>query len=141
MTPPPAPGPARDGGSASTELAVVTPLLVLLLLTAVSLGRLATARLDVNDAAHQAARAASLARTSEEARNDAASAARSALSGGGPSCRHLTVNTSTDGQRAGSVVRVRVTCTTALLGPAFPGHATVARTAASVIDTYRESRP
>lgn len=49
----------RDYGSATTELVLVTPLLILLALVAVAFGKLVGARLDADEAAHQAARAAS----------------------------------------------------------------------------------
>ena len=51
---------SRERGSAAAELVLVTPFLFLLLLFAVAAGRLVQARLDVNSAAQQAARAASL---------------------------------------------------------------------------------
>jgi Flp pilus assembly protein TadG len=128
-----------DHGSASTELVIVTPLLVLLLLVAVSLGRMASARLRVDDAAHQAARAASLARTPTAAREAARSAAASALGDARVSCRNFTVTTDVGRLHPGGVVRVRVACTAVLTGAGLPGQVTVAKTATSVVDTYRGS--
>jgi Flp pilus assembly protein TadG len=117
----------------------VTPLLVLLLLVAVSLGRMASARLRIEDAAHQAARAASLARTPTAAHDAARSAAASALGDAGDSCKNFTVSADVGELRAGGVVRVRVACTAELTGAGLPGQVTVARTATSVVDTYRGS--
>ncbi|MDG4864414.1 TadE/TadG family type IV pilus assembly protein, partial [Streptomyces sp. T-3] len=65
------------------ELVLLTPLLVLILLIVVGLGRLADARLRVNDAAHQAARSASLARTDAAAQTGARASATAALTGPG----------------------------------------------------------
>ncbi|MGW1286421.1 TadE/TadG family type IV pilus assembly protein, partial [Streptomyces sp. NPDC002586] len=44
-----------DSGSAAIELVLATPLLILLALVAVAFGKLAGARLDADEAAHQAA--------------------------------------------------------------------------------------
>jgi len=49
----------RDAGSSTVELAILTPLLVGLLLFVVFCGRLVSAQLDLDAAAHGAARAAS----------------------------------------------------------------------------------
>ncbi|WP_433214689.1 TadE/TadG family type IV pilus assembly protein [Microtetraspora malaysiensis] len=68
-----------DKGSATAELVLLTPLLMLVALFAVATGRLVAARLEVNDAAHQAARAASIARTPSAADAAARSAVESAL--------------------------------------------------------------
>jgi Flp pilus assembly protein TadG len=70
----------RDQGSAATELTIWTPLLILILLFVVSCGRLVQAQLRLSDAAHSAARAASLAR-------DPASASRAATAAVQPPCR------------------------------------------------------
>ena len=64
------PGPRRrdnERGSATVELVILTPLLILLLLFVVALGRLAGARIDVDGVAAQAARAASIARSPQAA--------------------------------------------------------------------------
>ncbi len=126
-----------DRGTASTELVVLTPLLVLVLLVAVALGRMASARLKVDDAAHQAARAASLARTAGEARRQAHTAAVRALAASGASCAHFTVSAEVGAIAPGGVVRVKVACAANLGVSGLPAHITVTRTAVSVIDTYR----
>jgi Flp pilus assembly protein TadG len=127
----------REEGSAATELVVVTPLLVLVLLVVVALGRLATARLRVDDAAHQAARAATLARSADQARQQAGAAAKAALSASTPSCAHSTVRTDTGVFAPGGVVRVTVACAAMLGVTGLPGHVTITRTAVSVIDSHR----
>ncbi len=54
---------ARERGSAAVELVLATPVLVALMLLAVAGGRLASARGEVDAAARDAARAASIGRT------------------------------------------------------------------------------
>ena len=57
-------GGLRDErGAVATELVLLTPLLIVMLLFVVALGRLAGARINVDGAAAQAARAASIATT------------------------------------------------------------------------------
>ena len=79
---------SRERGSAAAELVLVTPFLILLLLFAVAAGRLVQARLDVDSAAQQAARAASLARTPAAASAQAIQVARAALAGSTPAFFH-----------------------------------------------------
>ncbi|MGW0734468.1 TadE/TadG family type IV pilus assembly protein [Streptomyces sp. NPDC002851] len=133
-------GGDRERGSAAVELVVVTPLLVLVLLVVVAFGRLADARLVVADAAHQAARATSLARTENAAHRSAERAAQSALSSAGQSCDRSQVYVSTGGLRPGGTVRVRVSCTADLgdlTRTGMPGQVVVEGTAHSIVDTYR----
>ncbi len=129
-----------DRGSASTELVLAAPLLVLVLLVAVALGRMASARLRVDDAAHQAARAASLARTASDAQQRAQTTARAALAASGASCAHYTVTADVGAMTPGTVVRVSVACTANLGVSALPAHVTVTRSAVSVIDSYRGTK-
>ncbi|MFJ9174932.1 TadE/TadG family type IV pilus assembly protein [Streptomyces sp. NPDC102360] len=131
-----------DRGSAAVELVLLTPLLVLVMLVVVAFGLLADARLVVNDAAHQAARAASLARTEGAARSDAQKAARAALHAAGASCAHPQVRVRTGHLQPGATVTAHVTCTADLghlSGTGLPGHVPVDGTAYSVIDTYRSA--
>ncbi len=126
-----------DRGSASTELVLLAPLLVLLLLVAVAFGRLGSARLRVDDAAHQAARAATLARTAGEAERKAHEAAGAALTASGAACARFEVTANVGPLEPGGVVRVSVECTADLGVSGLAPHVTVRRTAVSVIDTYR----
>ncbi|WP_189135437.1 TadE/TadG family type IV pilus assembly protein [Wenjunlia tyrosinilytica] len=122
------------------EVVLVTPLLVLVLLVVVALGRLADARLVVADAAHQAARAASLARTDKDARTRAERAASAALREAGASCTRPSVRLTTGGLRPGATVTAQVSCSAGLGGltrTGLPGHVVLADTAYSVIDTFR----
>jgi Flp pilus assembly protein TadG len=126
----------RERGSASTELVLVTPLLILLALVVVAFGRLAGARLDADEAAHQAARAASLARTADQARSDALRAARVSLAGAGASCTGPRIASQLGGLEPGQAVRVTVTCQADLDVPGMRS-LDVTSTAMSVVDAYR----
>ncbi|MFE9555452.1 TadE/TadG family type IV pilus assembly protein [Streptomyces sp. NPDC006703] len=125
-----------DNGAASTELVLVTPLLILLALVTVAFGKLAGARLDADEAAHQAARAASLARTAWQARAEAETAARRSLAGAGSSCTSPRVMPDLGGFVPGGAVRVTVTCRAALDVPGLRG-VDVTTSAVSVVDLYR----
>ncbi|QRX97417.1 TadE/TadG family type IV pilus assembly protein [Streptomyces noursei] len=122
------------------ELVLVTPLLVLVLLVVVALGRLADARLVVADAAHQAARAASLARTEHAARAQAAHAVTTALKEAGATCTSPVVRITTGGLTPGANVTAKISCTAALgnlTRTGMPGRVRLAGTAFSVVDTFR----
>jgi Flp pilus assembly protein TadG len=138
----PAAGRWRGGerGSAAVEITLLTPLLVIMLLFVVFLGRVTGAQAAISDAAHQAARAASIAPTPATAAAQAQQAAATALSGRGLACQHFTVTMDLGGFRPGGTVRATVTCTTGLSDLALldvPGRATLSASFTSVIDTYR----
>ncbi|WP_436788887.1 TadE/TadG family type IV pilus assembly protein [Yinghuangia sp. YIM S10712] len=129
-----------EHGSATVELVLLVPLLVLVLLFVVAVGRFASARGLVDDAAHQAARAASLTRSAPAAERAAYDAAHAALAGAGVTCTSLAVSVNTDRFAPGGRVRVAVSCTVSLaemsaLG--LPGHRTLEGSASSVVDTHR----
>lgn len=129
-----------ERGSVATELTLLAPLLIILLLFVVFCGRLADSRLRVDDAAHQAVRAATLARSSTQAGAAARSTADAALAHAGVSCRSLTVTAQLGGLQPGSTVMVTVTCDISLsdltlLG--VPGATTAESTASSVVDQWR----
>jgi Flp pilus assembly protein TadG len=129
-----------ESGAVATELVLLTPLLILMLLFVVALGRLAGARLDVDGAAAQAARAASIARDPATATAMAQQTATAALGSDGVTCGHLSVNTDTSQFEPGGSVEVTVTCTVGLsdlTGLRLPASEAVSSTASSVIDTYR----
>ncbi|MCM3883135.1 TadE/TadG family type IV pilus assembly protein [Frankia sp. R82] len=138
-------GASRDGdrGSATTELVLIMPVLVLMLLFLVLCYRISDAKLQLADAAHQAARAASIAPSPAEAITDARATAQSALTGTGVTCQQLTVATDPAGLAPGALVRVTLTCTAnlddlALLGT--PGAATLHATSTSPVDEFGDLR-
>jgi hypothetical protein len=115
----------KDSGSAAAELVLITPLLIVILLFIVAAGRLVDARQQVDSAAMQAARAASLA--SEHI-----------------TCNPLAVSPDTTAFRPGGQVTVQVTCTVSLAGLALlhvPGSQTLTAQFTSPIDVYRGAGP
>jgi Flp pilus assembly protein TadG len=133
-------GGAREAGSVATELVLLTPLLLLMLLFMVALGRTVSARLEVDGAAAQAARAASIARDPATATAMAQQAATTALSSDGVTCAGLTITTDTADFTPGGQVKVTVTChvdLANLVGLRLPASQAISSTATSVIDVYR----
>ena len=129
-----------EAGAVATELVLLTPLLILLLLFVVALGRLAGARINVDGAAAQAARAASIATTPAGAAAEARQTAVVALGSDHVTCATLEVATNTARFAPGGSVTVTVTCAVALsdlTGLRLPASEQVASSATSVIDTYR----
>lgn len=129
-----------ERGSVAAELTLLVPALVTLLLFVVFCGRLAEARLRVEDAAHQAARAATIARSTGQAGADARATAQAALDRAGMSCRALTVDTRLVDLRPGGTVSVTVACQVgvsdlALL--AVPATVSVSASAESIVDRWR----
>lgn len=136
----------RDEGSVAAEVAIATPVLVaILLLVGVLLARGVDARLRLDDAAHQAARAASLTRTPTAATRAAEQAATAALSHAGVDCLDPAVVVDTSDFTPGGLVTVTVSCrldlsyAAALL--ATGDQRTLTATASSPIDTYRAATP
>lgn len=127
----------------AAEAALVAPFLVMLLVfVAVVIHRGVDARLRLDDAAHQAARAASIERTPATAVVAAQSTAASALSSAGLACRSLGVDTATRGLRPGGTVTVTLSCTVdlhdaLLLG--VPGQKRLSATAIEPVDTWRST--
>jgi Flp pilus assembly protein TadG len=131
---------SRERGSAAAELVLVTPFLILLLLFAVAAGRLVQARLEVDSAAQQAARAASLARTPEAASAQAQQVAQAALAGQSVTCDPAVITPDLGDFVPGGEVTVQVTCTVHLSDLSLlhiPGSETITSTFTSPIDVYR----
>jgi Flp pilus assembly protein TadG len=131
---------AREDGSAAIEAAVVAPALLLFILLVMLAGRVSSAQLRVEEAARDAARAASLARTAGQGAADASSTAQASLDGAGTSCGSFSVEPNLGGFRPGGSVTVTVRCTTQLsdLAPLpVPGSKTLSASATAPIDTYR----
>lgn len=132
-----------DRGSVAAEVTLVAPVLItLLVFVAVVIHRGVDARLRLNGAAHQAARAASIERTTSAAISSARSTASSALSAAGVACRSLTVDTATGGLAPGGTVTVTVSCTVDFHGALLLGVASSRRlsaTASEPVDAYRST--
>ena len=136
-------GLGRDeSGSVTAELVLLTPLLILMLLFVVALGRLSGARLEVDGAAAQAARAASIARDPATATAMATQTATAALGSDHVTCGQLTVVTDTAQFVPGGSVAVTVTCHVALsdlTGLRLPVAESVTSRATAVVDTFRST--
>jgi Flp pilus assembly protein TadG len=130
----------REEGTMTTELVLIVPVLLVLLGFVVMTGRIGQASTNVDHAAHQAARAASLVGTADSARLDAVQTATANLDDLGIGCRDLVVEVDTSRFEPGGHVGVSVTCTVDLKDLAFaglPGQRTLRGEAVEVIDRFR----
>jgi Flp pilus assembly protein TadG len=133
-----------DQGSAAVEMVLLTPLLMLFLFLIVAAGRLVQARLEVDSAAQQAARAASLARDPASAAADATATAQAALASQHITCDPMSVSPDLGDFTPGGQVTVQVSCTVSLAGLALlhvGGAETLSSTFTSPIDVYRGGAP
>lgn len=129
----------RDDGSMSTELVLLTPVLLVLLGFVVMTGRIGEVDGAVRHAAQQAARAASLG-TAAGAQTAAESTAQANLDALGVGCANLDVAVDTASFEPGGLVSVAVTCSVELGDIAFsglPGHRSMRAEAVEVVDRYR----
>lgn len=132
-----------DRGSATLELAVLAPGLLLLIALIALAGRYAVADGAVDQAAAEAARAASLQRTPSAGLDAATEVARAALADQGLACLRTEIDVDVAGLRAppGQRGRVTVTVRCPLRVADLPLHVpaiTLTATAVSPVDTYRE---
>lgn len=129
-----------DRGSASVEIVLATPVLVSLMLLAVAGGRLASARGEVDTAARDSARAASLARSSAVAERDGRAAAEATLADRHVTCRDLTVAIDLTDFQPGGTVTSTVTCAVELrdlTGLGLPGTRMVSSHFVAAVDRFR----
>ena len=129
-----------ERGSVSVEVAVIAPAFVFLMLLVVFAGKVSEADGNVERAAAEGARAASLRQHPGNAATDARSTVVANLATAGVSCSTLEAIVDTSDFEPGGTVTVTVECTASmadvtLLG--VPGTRTFTATATEVIDTYR----
>jgi Flp pilus assembly protein TadG len=127
-------------GSASVELVLLTPVIVLLLFLVVLGGRFVQARADIDAAARDAARAGSIARNADSARADGEAAARARIDEGGVTCRTLNVALDVTAFRAGGSVTATVSCSVDLgdlAGLRLPSSRILSATFTEPVDAYR----
>jgi Flp pilus assembly protein TadG len=129
-----------DRGTIAVEMAVIAPALLFLMLLVVYAGKVSEADGNVERAASDAARAASLRQHPSDATDDAQSTAAADLASAGVPCLDVTTTVDTDDFDPGGTVTVTVSCEASmadvtLLG--VPGRRTFTATAVEVIDTYR----
>lgn len=133
-------GHRGDQGSAAIELTLIAPVLVVILLFVVGLGRMAHARQQIESVAADSARAASLERNTAMSAQAAKTAATRSLGATGVSCTNLDVNTDLSSYQPGGRVTVTVSCTTRLrdvMLAGFPGSRTFTATSSVPIETFR----
>lgn len=139
-------GEWRSRGSASVELALWAAPVAVVLGLLLGAGRVVMADGQVEQAAAEAARTASIARTAGAALNEAQAAAYDSLAATGPACLgggNVAVDVSEFSAPPGvpAQVSVTVTCTVTFdeLGiPVLDGTRTLSATAVSPLDIYRE---
>ncbi len=119
---------------------LLTPLLILFVLFIVGLGRLAHARAMVNDAAAQAARAATLQYLNPaQAAATAQQTAADALASAGLACGSQSTSVDTASDHPGGTITVTLTCQVNLASvtaAGFPGNTTLRASFTSPVDTY-----
>lgn len=131
-----------DDGSVAAEVTIAAPLLVMLLVfVGVVVHHGVDARIGIDNAAHQAARAASIERSQATATTAAESTAMNALSSADVSCTSLSVSTSTGGLLPGGTVTVTVTCAVDLGDALILGvpDRTLSATSVEPIDMWRST--
>lgn len=131
---------SRQDGSASLEMVLIVPVLLMVFLLVVGLGRMANARQEVEAVASDAARAASLERNTFASTSAAVEAAHRSLDSAGMSCQGLNVDVDVSNYQPGGQVTVTVSCTAQLRDVALsglPGSKEYEATATVPIETYR----
>lgn len=140
-----APGSGRAGerASATVELVILAPVLVVFAVVVVMMGRLELARQQVVAAARAGAQAAAVQPSAAQARWAASAAATVDVFNHAQTCRREVVSTDTSSFRPGGSVRVQVACIVPLadLGvPGAPGTETITAAITAPIDPYRVVR-
>jgi Flp pilus assembly protein TadG len=132
-----------ERGSAAVELVLLTPVLVGLLCLTVALGRVESARADIEAAARSAARAASVQRDAGAANAAAELEAAAELDGDGYHCDALAFDVDTARFTADSTVTATITCTLHLAdvtGMGIPTSHTFRASFTEPLDRYRGTR-
>lgn len=132
--------PARrcgDSGSITVELVILAPLTAVLLAAVVLVGRVQSARADLEGAARSAARELSIARDPAAAVPAARELAEAMVEVGSPTCRSLDFESTVDADAVEVTLRCRVDLEAASLLP-VPGSMTVEASASEVVDRFRE---
>src|ERR1051326_3344190 len=104
----------RESGGATVEIVIIAPLLIVMMLFVVGLGRLASAREAVDGAARDAEREASMALSPSTADRSAKNVAIDSLRDRRVTCENLNVVTDASTTfQPGGMVTVDVSCTVA----------------------------
>jgi Flp pilus assembly protein TadG len=131
-------------GAAAVELTLLVPALLLMLGLLVAGGRLWFARTTVNEAAQTAARAASLARSAEDATTAGRDAGSRSLTTAGLRCRSTSVSIKTAAFAVPAGTPSTVTSTVSCIVdfsdvflPGWPGSTELIGRGSAALDTYR----
>jgi Flp pilus assembly protein TadG len=122
------------------ELVIVTPVLLLVIVLMISLGRIDSAQGDIESAARAGVQAAVVQDNPSDAQAQAVAAVASTLGTAGLTCPSPQVSTNTSNFTPGGSVSVTVTCVTSLADvsvPGVPGTKTLSATSYAPIDPYR----
>lgn len=118
----------------------MAPVLLMVLLLVVGLGRMADARQQIESVAADSARAASLERNTAQSAAAARAAAERSLGDAGLSCAGLDVNVDISDYQPGGQVQVTVSCTAQLRDVALsglPGSKVFTASSTVPIETFR----
>jgi Flp pilus assembly protein TadG len=129
-----------EEGQAIAELVIVAPVLLLVIVLMVALGRVDSAQGDVESAARAGVQAAVVQADAGAAQTQASDAVTSTLAGAGLTCPSPQITTNTSNFVAGGSVSVTVTCVTSLADvsvPGVPGSKTLTATSVAHIDQFR----
>ncbi len=132
----------RSERGSAAELALVTVPLMLILFVIVAMGRVASARSEVDAAARDAARAASMARSPGAATRAAQDAAAASLDSDGLACRSFNVSVDLANFTPGGNVVAHVQCTISLSELSLlrlPASSTISSQFTEPVDTYRST--
>lgn len=130
-----------ERGSLTAELVVLTPVIILLALFIVALGRVEVIRAQVAGAARAAAEAAATAADAPMAVAAARSAAPAALAGDRVGCTRLHVRADTTAFAPGGRVTVDLRCWVELADlavPGLPGSVLLSSVVTAPVDPYRQ---
>ncbi len=129
-----------EEGQAIAELVIVAPVLLLVIVLMIALGRIDSAQGDVESAARVAVQAAVVQSDPADAQAQATAAVTATLAGAGLTCPSPQVTTDTQNFVPGGSVSVTVTCITSLADvtvPGLPGSKTLSATSTAHIDPFR----
>jgi Flp pilus assembly protein TadG len=129
-----------EEGSAIAELVIVAPVLLIVIVLMVALGRVDSAQGDVESAARAGVQAAVVQSDPSDAETQATTAAEGSLAGAGLACTAPQISVDTSNFVAGGWVSVTVTCVTSLADvsvPGVPGAKTLTATSTAHIDPFR----
>ncbi len=135
------PGGRCEAGSASAELVILTPFLILVTILFVVAGVLANDLQETGDVARASVESAVIASTPAAAEAQAAAAATYEVANDGLECNPYSVTTDVAGFAPGGAVSVQIRCDAVLpaLGPlVLPRSVMLSGQASGAIEPYRE---